>query len=53
MPFRTIRKADTADNNSETEPKREFDRWCVAVEIIRRLREAGIGCELSIVENRL
>jgi len=37
-----IRKAATADDNPETESKREFDRWRVAVDIVRRLREAGI-----------
>jgi hypothetical protein len=42
-------KAAAADDHPETEAKREFDRWRVAVDIVRRLREAGIGCELSDV----
>jgi len=46
MPFRTDRKAATADDNLETEPKREFERWRVAVEIILQLREAGVSYEL-------
>jgi hypothetical protein len=27
--------------------EQDFDRWCAAIEIIRRLREAGIKCELN------
>jgi hypothetical protein len=42
----------TEDDASETQPKREFDRWRVAVDIVRRLREAGISCELGNVQNR-
>ena len=45
-------KAATADDHPETDAKREFDRWRVAVDIVRRLREAGIACELSNVQNR-
>jgi hypothetical protein len=52
MPFRTNRKAATADDNPETEPKREFERWRVAADIIRRLREAGISCELRDGQSR-
>ena len=26
---------------------REFDRWRIAVELVQRLREAGIDCQLS------
>ena len=40
-------KSATADDSPETRAKREFDRWRVAVDIIRRLREAGIACELN------
>jgi hypothetical protein len=36
-----------ADDSPETRAKREFNRWRAAVDIIRRLREAGIACELS------
>ena len=52
MPFRTNRKAATTDDDPETEPKREIERWRVAVDIIRRLREAGISCELRNRQNR-
>jgi hypothetical protein len=34
------------DDNSQTDHEREFDRWRTAVELIQRMREAGIGCEL-------
>ena len=40
-------KAAAADDHPETEAKREFDQWRVAVDIVRRLREAGISCELG------
>jgi hypothetical protein len=47
-----VRHPTTEDDPSEIQPKREFDRWRFAVEIVRRLREAGIGCELGNVQNR-
>ena len=34
------------DENSQTDHEREFDRWRTAVELIQRMREAGIGCDL-------
>jgi hypothetical protein len=52
MPSSIIRHPTTEDDASETQPKREFDRWRVAVDIVRRLREAGISCELANVQNR-
>jgi hypothetical protein len=52
MPSSIIRHPTTEDDASETQPKREFDRWRVAVDIVRRLREARIGCELGNVQNR-
>lgn len=46
-------KAATADDdNPETKAGREFDRWRIAVDLVQRLREAGIVCELAEVRNR-
>jgi hypothetical protein len=52
MPSSIIRHPTTEDDASEMQLKREFDRWRTAVDIVRRLREAGINCELSNVQNR-
>jgi hypothetical protein len=41
-----LRHPATPDDDSQSEQKREFDRWRAAVDIVRRLREAGIRCEL-------
>ena len=51
MPSSIIRHSTTEDAASETQPKREFDPWRVAADIVRRLREAGISCELGNVQN--
>ena len=34
------------DENPQPDHEREFDRWRTAVELIQRMREAGIGCDL-------
>jgi len=34
------------EENSRNDHEREFDRWRTAVELIQRMREAGIGCDL-------
>jgi hypothetical protein len=44
--------AVTADDSPETQAKREFDRWRIAVDLVQRLREAGIDCELAELKNR-
>jgi hypothetical protein len=46
MPSSIVRHPATLDDDSQSEQKREFDRWRAAVDIVRRLREAGIRCEL-------
>jgi hypothetical protein len=51
MPSSILRHPTTEDDASDAQPKREFERWRVAVDIIRRLREAGIRCELRNVQN--
>jgi hypothetical protein len=40
------------DENSQTDHEREFDRWRTAVELIQRMREAGIGCDKPGIEGR-
>jgi hypothetical protein len=47
MPSSIVRHPTKEADASEIQPKREFDRWRVAVDIVRRLREAGISCELG------
>jgi len=47
MPSSIIRHPEDADDCSEKQAKQEFDRWRIAVDMVRRLREAGIICELS------
>jgi len=42
-----IRHPGDADDCSEKQAKREFDRWRIAADMVQRLREAGISCELS------
>jgi DNA polymerase I len=38
----------TPDDDVQSPQERNFDRWRVAIQIIQRLREAGIKCELNI-----
>jgi len=33
-------------SEAKTPQELEFDRWCIASELIRRLQEAGFDCEL-------
>jgi hypothetical protein len=47
-----IRHPDDADDCSEKQAKREFERWRIAVDMIRHLREAGISCELNVHQVR-
>jgi len=47
MPSSIIRHPDDADDCLEKQTKREIEQWRIAVDMIRRLREAGISCELS------
>jgi len=36
----------TADDQSLLAQERDFERWRIAVNVVQRLREAGISCEL-------
>jgi hypothetical protein len=38
----------TPDDDAQSPQERNFDRWRVAIQIIQRLREAQIECELNI-----
>jgi hypothetical protein len=47
VPSSLVRSPPREDaNNVPSEQELEFDRWRVAVGIIKRMREAGINCEL-------
>jgi hypothetical protein len=52
MSSSIVRHQTTEDDASEIQLKREFEQWRVAVDIVRRLREAGLSCELGNVQNR-
>jgi hypothetical protein len=47
MPFGIVRHPTSENDPSETQPKRKFDRLRIAADIVQRLREAGISCDLS------
>jgi hypothetical protein len=51
MPSSIVRNPSKLDDDVKAQQKLEFDRWRVAVDIVRRLREAGISCEAN-VQNR-
>src|SRR5262245_52405134 len=48
MPSIDVRHPATPEDDFHAEQKREFDRWRVAADIVRRMREAGINCELNV-----
>jgi hypothetical protein len=45
-------KAATTDDDPETKNNREFDRWRIAIDLVRRLREAEIECELAEAQKK-
>ena len=47
MPSSIVRQPATSEDDVRSEQMRRFDRWHVAADIIRRLREAGISCEMD------
>ena len=48
MPSNNICHPVTPDDDVQSPQERNFDRWRVAIQIIQRLREAGIKSELNI-----
>ena len=48
MPFSIVRDPARPDDDLKAQQKREFDRCRTAIEIVERMREAGISCELFI-----
>jgi hypothetical protein len=48
MPSRFVHAPEKLDDVYQAEQKREFDRWRDALEVVKRLREAGITCHLKI-----
>ena len=42
-----VRNPLQSDGDFKTQQELEFDRWRTAIEIVQRMREAGISCELS------
>jgi hypothetical protein len=47
MVSRIVRHPATPEDDFQSEQMRQFDRSRVAAEIVRRLREAGISCEMD------
>jgi hypothetical protein len=47
MPSDIVRNSARPDDAFKAQQKLEFDRWRTAIAIVERMREAGIGCELS------
>jgi hypothetical protein len=46
MPSSVVRPSTREDAKVQSEQELEFDRWRTAVDIVRRMREAGISCQL-------
>src|SRR4029453_15554816 len=46
MPSSIVRRPTRRDVRVQSEQELEFDRWRTAVDIVRRMREAGISCQL-------
>jgi len=46
MPFSVVRPPTRDDADVRSEQELEFDQWRTAVDIIKRMREAGIKCDL-------
>ena len=42
----TVHRPSRLEEDFKSQQKLEFDRWQTAVTIVKRLREAGISCEL-------
>jgi len=49
MPSSNVRDPAKPDDNPQARQKQEFDRWRTAIELVQRMREAGLSCELSII----
>jgi hypothetical protein len=47
MPSSIIRNPARPDDDFKAQQELEFDRWRRAIVIVKRMREAGISCELS------
>jgi hypothetical protein len=46
MSSSVVRRPTREDVTVRSEQELEFDRWRIAVDIVKRIREAGISCEL-------
>ena len=51
MPSIIIRNPARPDEDFKAQQKLEFDRYRTAIEIVQRMREAGISCELFSLED--
>ena len=51
MPSSNVHPPTREDADVQSEQELESDRWRIALTIVRRLREAGIRCQLSDVSS--
>ena len=42
-----VRDPSKLDDDLKAQLELEFDRWRTAIEVVQRMREAGVSCELS------
>jgi hypothetical protein len=47
VPSEFVRNSPRLDENFKAQQELKFDRWRTAIEIVQRMREAGISCKLS------
>jgi hypothetical protein len=46
MPSKIVRRSSRPDDDTQAPQEREFERWRTAVDVVRRMREAGISCQM-------
>ena len=46
MSSNIVRNPLRPDGDFKTQQELEFDRWRTAIDIVQRMREAGVKCEL-------
>jgi hypothetical protein len=51
MPSSIINNSARPGEDFKAQQKLEFDRYRTAIEIVQRMREAGISCELFNLQN--
>jgi hypothetical protein len=47
MPSSLVSPPVAPEDESRAQQKREFDRLCVAIKLVQRLREIGVDCQIG------